>query len=156
MNSCPKIISSDLANHTSQKGEELQKNPKRIYVSLTNEATKLKTQLKEASTDIKDYLYLCYYNSGNFHPQTCEGWYRNNYKWAILWYNKWNKTKEKKIVINWLWTKIFDDICLNKTIEYIISKFKRDIIDENNSSKDRVVVEELEQKKKEEDIVINR
>ena len=43
MNSCPKIISSDLANHTSQKGEELQKNPKRIYVSLTNEATKLKT-----------------------------------------------------------------------------------------------------------------
>ena len=59
-------------------------------------------------------------------------------------------------MINWLWTKIFDDICLNKTIEYIIFKFKRDIIDENNSSKDRVVVEELEQKKKEEDIVINR
>ena len=72
MNSCPKIISSDLANHKSQKGEKLQKNPKRIYVSLTNEATKLKTQLKEASTNIKDYLDLCYYNSGNLHPQACE------------------------------------------------------------------------------------
>ena len=44
-------------------------------------------------------------------------------------------------------TGIFYDSYLNKTIDYIISKFKRDIIDEINSSKDRAIVGELEQKK---------
>ena len=73
---------------------------------------------------------------------------------------------------NWLGTKIFDDSYLNKTIDYMISKstpkiktfsdniktesdkFKRDIIDEINSSKNRVV-KELEQKRQEEEIAIN-
>lgn len=79
--------------------------------------------------------------------------------------------KNSEKFFSWLKTKIFDDSYLNKIIDYMLSKstqkikifsdkirnesdkFKKDIIDEINSSKDRVV-EELEQKKKEEEIAI--
>ena len=73
---------------------------------------------------------------------------------------------------SWLGAKIFDDNYLNKVIDFIIKqsntrittfsdkinkeaeKFKKDIIDEIRSSKERVV-EELLQKKKDEEIEIN-
>ena len=70
---------------------------------------------------------------------------------------------------NWLGAKLFNDNYLNKTIDFIIKqaiqriknfsdkikseseKFKKDIIDEITSSKERVV-EELKQKQEEEEL----
>lgn len=71
---------------------------------------------------------------------------------------------------NWLGSKIFDDDYLNKIIDYMIKnsipriktfsdkirnktdEFKKNIIDEITSSKNRVV-QELEEKKKEDELI---
>ena len=152
MTSCSQNISSALTNKKSKiitdlKNKDWKKIQTEFEEIFKNETTNLKTQLikalEEASTNIKQYLDLCYDNLDKFYSQPCERkdlLYKNYISNCLGGNNDIEKTIDEMIndiisgsrhatekkncsgIINWLGNKFFNKNYLNKTIDYIISK----------------------------------